>query len=82
MSTRIFVGNISYATSERELRDLFQPYDVTDAAVVFDPRTNESRGFGYVSIEDSTKAILDLDGQVVDGRKLHLEVARPLETRE
>ncbi|MGA8643878.1 RNA recognition motif domain-containing protein [Candidatus Binatus sp.] len=73
--TRVFVGNLG-AMSERELSDLFQPYSCTAAAIVVDP-TGRSRGFGFVEVDDSTRAILDLDGQTINGRRLHVAVAKP-----
>jgi RNA recognition motif-containing protein len=73
---RLFVGNIRYTMSARELRDLFSPYDCSDVEIVYDPRTGDSRGFAYVVVADE-KAITDLDGQQYDGRKLHVEAARP-----
>ncbi len=72
---RLFVGNLPYETTERELRDLFASYACNDATIVFDPATGLSRGFGYVWAADE-KAIADLDGQPFNGRKLHVERAR------
>ncbi len=73
---KLFVGNLRYEMTERELRDLFSPYDCSEATIVFDPHTRDSRGFGYVVVAD-VKAISDLDGQQVNGRRLHVEAARP-----
>lgn len=77
MSMKLFVGNLRYEMSARELRDLFSPYDCSEAVIMFDPHTHDSRGFGYVVVADNVKAIADLDGQEYNGRKLHVEAARP-----
>jgi RNA recognition motif-containing protein len=61
---------------ERTARSFFQVTDGNETEIIVDPQTGRSRGFAYVSVVDDVKAILDLDGQVVDGRRLHVEAAR------
>lgn len=79
MSTRLFVRNIPFTMTERELRDLFVGYDCMDVEIVREDLTRNSRGFAFVSVEDK-KAITDLNGQEVNGRCLSVQEARP-ETR-
>ena len=73
---RLFIGNLSYATSQRELIDVFYPYDVGEAKIICDPQTGKSKGCAFVDVADAEKAIADLDGTEVNGRPLRIEAAR------
>jgi RNA recognition motif-containing protein len=78
---RIYVGNLSYASTERTLREEFEKFGlVNDAVVMQDNETGRSRGFGFVEMPDAdeaAKAIAALNGQEVDGRALTVNEARP-----
>lgn len=77
----IYVGNISFKTTEDELRDAFEAFgEVESARIITDNRTGRSKGFGFVvmpSDEDAEKAISSLDGNEVGGRRLRVSVAKP-----
>jgi cold-inducible RNA-binding protein len=77
----IFVGNLSFNTSEEELRQLFEPYGQVDrVSIMTDRDTGRSRGFGFVEMasnEDGEKAIAGLNGSQVGGRTLNVNEARP-----
>ncbi|MGA9595560.1 MAG: RNA-binding protein [Acidimicrobiia bacterium] len=76
----IYVGNLPFSFRESDLRDLFSGYDLESASVISDRETGRSRGFGFVEITDSTKAaraIEELNGHEVDGRRLSVNEARP-----
>ena len=77
----IFVGNLSFNTSEDELRQLFQPYGQVDrVSIMTDRDTGRSRGFGFVEMasdEEGEKAIAGLNGSQVGGRTLNVNEARP-----
>ena len=77
----IFVGNLSFNTSEDELRQMFETYGQVDrVAIMTDRDTGRSRGFGFVEMnsnEDGEKAIAALNGQQVGGRTLNVNEARP-----
>lgn len=81
MSTNIYVGNLSFDTSNGRLQGLFSEFgEVVDAQVIMDRDTGRSRGFGFVemkSSEEANKAISSLNGQEVDGRQLKVNVAKP-----
>lgn len=81
----IYVGNLSYHTTEDELRRLFEEYgEVQRASVVMDRESGRSRGFGFVEMPDAAEAdsaIEALDGEEVDGRQLRVNEARPREPR-
>jgi len=83
MSTKLYVGNLSFNTTEQEVRDLFSQHgNVTEATLIIDKLTGRSRGFAFVSYdteEAAQHAIDKLDGQDVDGRKLTVNIARPKE---
>ena len=77
---KLYVGNLSFQTSEQQLRDLFQPYGVTSASLVMDRETGRPRGFGFVEMNDSAQAqaaINAINGQEFDGRRLNVNEARP-----
>jgi cold-inducible RNA-binding protein len=77
----IFVGNLSFNTSEDELRQMFEQYGQVDrVSIMTDRDTGRSRGFGFVEMasnEDGEKAITSLNGSQVGGRTLNVNEARP-----
>ena len=77
----IFVGNLSFHTTEADLRTAFEPYGaVSRVSIMTDRDTGRSRGFGFVEMEDDNQgeaAIAALNGSEVDGRALNVNVARP-----
>ncbi len=84
MSKKIYVGNLSFQTSEEGLRDLFSQHgEVLSANVVTDRETGRSRGFGFVEMDESaaTAAIEALDQTELDGRSLRVNEAKPRENR-
>ena len=85
MATKLFVGNLSFNTSEGDILDLFkQVGTVTSCELIMDKFTNKSRGFAFVQMgtqEEATKAIADLNGKELDGRALTVNEARPREER-
>jgi RNA recognition motif-containing protein len=78
---KLYVGNLSFSTTEHELRELFAPYGaVTDVHVVTDRMSGESRGFGFVTMgnrHEGQAAITALEGLSHDGRNLTVNEARP-----
>lgn len=81
----MYVGNLSFQTSEQDLRDLFAQYgEVSEVAIIMDRETNRPRGFAFVSMatrEGMEAAINALHGQSFDGRELTVNEARPREER-
>ena len=81
MATRLFVGNLSFNTTEGDILDLFkQAGNVTACNLIVDKFTNKSRGFGFVEMssqEEATKAIADINGKELDGRALTVNEAKP-----
>jgi cold-inducible RNA-binding protein len=80
MATKIFVGKLSYDTTENTLKDLFAQYgEVTSVAVIMDRATNQSKGFAFVEmsgIKEAQTAIKELDGKEVDGRNIAVSAAK------
>ena len=78
---KLYVGNLNYATTENDLRDIFSEFgNVESAAVITDRETGRSKGFGFVqfSSNDEGKAAIDaMDGKEIDGRTLKVNEARP-----
>ena len=85
MPKKIYVGNLSFRTTEEELTALFEPYgSVESVSIITDRETGRSKGFGFVSMNDdeAEKAIAALNGQEVGGRALTVNEARPMVKRE
>lgn len=80
MTTKIFIGKLSYDTTEKTLTDLFAGYgEVASVAVIMDRATNRSKGFAFVEMNDvkaAQAAIKELDGKEVDGRNIAVSVAK------
>ncbi len=80
---KLYVGNLSFNTSEIQLRDLFAPHgELASATLVMDRDTGRPRGFGFVEFkvaEHATAAIAALNGSSVDGRNLTVNEAKPRE---
>ena len=85
MATRLYVGNLSFNTTEGELLDLFKTAgNVVKCELIVDKFTNKSRGFAFVQMgtqEEATKAITDFNGKELDGRALTVNEAKPREER-
>ncbi|MEP7212095.1 MAG: RNA-binding protein [Acidobacteriota bacterium] len=85
MATKLYVGNLSFNTTNQDLNDLFgQVGTVESANVVEDRDTGRSRGFGFVEMssqEEADNAIAQLNGKEVDGRELKVNEAKPQESR-
>jgi cold-inducible RNA-binding protein len=78
---KLYVGNLSFSTTEHELRDLFAAHGtVTDVHVVTDRMSGQSRGFAFVTMGNRSEgqaAINALEGHSLDGRNLTVNEARP-----
>ena len=85
MAKKLYVGGLSYNTTEATLRDTFAAIGtVTSATIIIDKMTNRSKGFGFVEMssdEEATKAIAEINGKELDGRTLTVNEARPMEPR-
>src|SRR5437879_5683672 len=85
IGSKLFVGNLSFNTTENDLQDAFAAFGtVTEANLLMDRMTNRPRGFGFVtmsSAEEAQKAIEGLNGKDMDGRALTVNVAKPREER-
>src|SRR5436190_7945438 len=85
MSTKLFVGNLSFNTTQEQLQDLFAAHgNVIEVDIIMDKFSGRPRGFGFVSME--TKEAADaattaLNGKEIDGRALTVNEARPREER-
>ena len=86
MSTKLFVGSLSWNTTSAELQNAFAACgDVVEAKVITDRDTGRSRGFGFVTYDDSdaaTRAIEELDGSMLDGRTIRVDRANDRPRRD
>ena len=86
MSKRLFVGGLPYSLTNSELQEMFAKLGVVvSCTIITDRVSGRSKGFGFVEMEndeDADKAINTLNGTEIDGRKITVNVARPLEERE
>ena len=85
MSTKLFVGNLSFNTTENTLQEAFSAHGtVVEANLMMDRMTGRSRGFAFVTFstpEEAQRAIEALNGAQLDGRALTVNIARPKEDR-
>ncbi len=77
MATSLFIGNLSYGTSENSLQDSFSKYGSSKARII------EGRGFGFVDVDEAqaSTAIEEMNETEIDGRKIIVNEARPREDR-
>lgn len=84
-NNKLFVGNLSFNTTENDLQDAFAAHGtVTEAILVMDRMTNRPRGFGFVTMStdaEAQTALGALNGVDMDGRALTVNVAKPREER-
>ncbi|MEM1452444.1 MAG: RNA-binding protein [Planctomycetota bacterium] len=81
MSSRLFVGNLSWDTTTDTLRQAFESggHPVNDVHIVLDRETGRPRGFGFIELADDNaaqNAMSTMDGQMVDGRPIRISEAR------
>ena len=85
MSNKLFVGNLSFNTTENDLNAAFGAHGtVTETNLMMDRETGRPRGFGFITMsssEEANKAIEALNGAQLDGRALTVNVAKPREER-
>jgi len=85
MSTKLFVGNLSFNTTENDLQDAFAAHGtVAEVNLMMDRSTGRSRGFAFVTMsapEEAQKAIAAMHGATLHERALTVNVARPREER-
>ncbi|MEZ4668843.1 MAG: RNA-binding protein [Anaerolineae bacterium] len=85
MGTKLYVGNMSYSTTEDQIRTLFgKAGDVSEVALITDRDTGRPKGFGFVTMateEAAQEAIKQFNGQTLDNRALTVNEARPREER-
>jgi len=83
MSNKLFVGNLSFNTTENDLQDAFTAHGtVTETNLMMDRATGRPRGFGFVTMgsdEEAQKAVEAMNGKSLDGRPLTVNIARPRE---
>lgn len=85
MNNKLFVGNLSFQTTENTLNDAFSAHGtVTEANLMMDRATNRSRGFAFVTMStdaEAQNAIAALNGTQLDGRAITVNIAKPREER-
>ena len=85
MSSKLFVGNLSFNTTENDLNDAFAAFGtVTETNLMMDRETGRPRGFGFITMsspEEAQKAIEAMNGKDMDGRALTVNIAKPREER-
>ena len=85
MAKKLYVGGLSYNTTEATLRDTFAAAGTVETAtIIMDKMTNRSKGFGFVEMsteEEAQKAIEMFNGKELDGRNLTVNEAKPMEPR-
>jgi cold-inducible RNA-binding protein len=82
---KLYVGNLSFETTENDLQDLFEQHgEVSEVKLMMDRMTGKSRGFAFVTMNDNTQAAAAMsatNGKDLNGRNLTVNEARPREER-
>lgn len=85
MSTKVFVGNLSFNATENDLQDMFAAHgSVVETNLMMDRVSGRPRGFAFVTmstVQEAEAAIAALNGKTVDGRALTVNAAKPREER-
>ena len=85
MGKKLYVGNLTFGVTDAELREMFEAHGtVQSAQVIMDRDTGRSKGFGFVEMgsdQEAQAAIAALNGQMVGGRSLTVNEAKPREDR-
>jgi cold-inducible RNA-binding protein len=82
---KIFVGNLSFNTTENDVSTLFNQVGLVESvSIITDRATGRSKGFGFVAMsdDDAPKAVAQLSGAELDGRKLTINEAKPFVKRD
>ena len=84
MKKKLYVGNLSFETTENDLKDLFNlAGSVETVRIITDRDTGRSKGFGFVEMQDGgDKAIAEMNGKDFKGRPLTVNEARPMASRD
>lgn len=76
MSKKLYVGNLSWGTTEDNLKELFSHFgDVVSASIITDRQTGRSRGFGFIEMDNGELAMHELNGKEYQGRHLRVSEA-------
>ena len=85
MSKKLYVGNLAFGVDEDKLKELFSSYgEIEEVNLIKDKFSNRSKGFGFITFtndEDADKAISEMNEKEVEGRKLTVNEAKPMEER-
>ena len=83
VSLKVYVGNLPYSFTDKELTELFSLYGtLSEVVVIRDKYSGRSKGFGFVTFADESsanKAIAEMDGKEIEGRALKVNEAKPLD---
>ena len=86
MSTKIYIGNLSFSTTEETLQNKFESFGTIESiSIIRDKNTQMSKGFGFVEMEDeiaANKAVSSLHGTMIDSRKVRVNIARDIQNRQ
>lgn len=86
MATKLYVGNLTYNTTEEAIKTAFSAIgELESVSLITDKRSGESKGFAFVEMSneaEATSAIEQLNGTEIDGRAMNVSIARPREERD
>lgn len=85
MSKKLYVGNLDFSVDDGKLRELFSEFgEIEEATVIKDRFSGRSKGFGFVTFKEDAnadKAVAEINDKEVEGRKLKVNEAKPMEDR-
>jgi RNA recognition motif-containing protein len=83
MSKKLYVGNLPFSTTQETLKEMFSEYgEITEAVIITNKFSGRSKGFGFITLADDSqaeKAISEMNGKDVEGRKLTVNEAKPFD---
>lgn len=86
MSTKVYIGNLSFSTTEETLQNKFESFgQISSVSIIRDKNTQMSKGFGFVEFDDeisANDAVSKLHGTMIDGRKVRVNIARDVQNRQ
>lgn len=85
MSKKLFVGNLPYSVTQEQLKEMFTSYgEISEAIIINDRMSGQSKGFGFVTFSDdtaATTAMNEMNGKDVEGKNITVSEARPMGDR-
>jgi RNA recognition motif-containing protein len=85
MTTKVYVGNLAFSVTDKELKEAFSTYgEITEVTIIIDKFSGRSKGFGFITFADdasANKAVSEMNDKELQGRAMKVNIAKPMEER-